>query len=113
VTAVRILARPWRLAWFLVRYVWDLVVANAIVAWEVVTPTHSIRPGIVRVPVTVRGELELTVLANLISFTPGTLTLEVDEERSLLYVHALHMDSPDQVREQVARLERRLLRVVR
>jgi multicomponent Na+:H+ antiporter subunit E len=78
-----------------------------------VTPTHSIRPGIVRVPVTVRGELELTVLANLISFTPGTLTLEVDEERSLLYVHALHMDSPDQVREQVARLERRLLRVVR
>ncbi len=112
-TLLRILRRPWRLAWFVLRYVGDLVVANAVVAWEVVTPGHSIRPGIVRVPVTVRGDLEMSILSNLISFTPGTLTLEVDEERSILYVHALHMDSADQIREQVGRLERRLLRVVR
>lgn len=112
-TVLRIVSRPWRAAWFVVMYVWDLMVANAIVAWEVVTPTHYIRPGIVRVPIRARGAFEVTILANLISFTPGTLTLEVDEEGSALYVHALHITTPDRVREQVARLERRLLWVVR
>lgn len=110
---LRVLARPWRLAWFVVMYVWELCVANAIVAWEVVTPTHSIRPGIVRVPMRASGDLEITLLANLISFTPGTLSIAVDEERSDLYVHALHITSPEQVRAQVKRLERRLLWVMR
>jgi multicomponent Na+:H+ antiporter subunit E len=109
---VRILLRPWRLAAFLVLYLWDLIVANAVVAWEVITPEHAITPGIVRVPVHLGSDLGMTILANLISFTPGTLTLEVDEERSLLYVHALHMRSPDAVRRRVARLERRLSWVV-
>jgi multicomponent Na+:H+ antiporter subunit E len=59
-TVLRIVSRPWRAVWFVVMYVWDLMVANAIVAWEVVTPTHYIRPGIVRVPIRARGDFEVT-----------------------------------------------------
>ena len=62
---------------------------------------------------TFRSETDTEVLANLISFTPGTLTIAVDEERSDLFVHALHIGRPERVREQVERLERRLLWVVR
>jgi multicomponent Na+:H+ antiporter subunit E len=113
VIVLRMLSRPWRVAWFVVMYLWDLSVANVIVAWEVVTPTHYIRPGIVRVPVQARGDFEITVLANLISFTPGTLTIGVDEDETALFVHALHIVRPEQVRAQVGRLERRLLWMVR
>ncbi len=105
---LRVLLRPWRLAWFAVLYLVELVEANAVVAWEVLTPTHSIRPGIVRVPTGARTDLEVAILANLISFTPGTLVIEVDEDPRALYVHALHLRTPEDVRRRVARLERRL-----
>jgi multicomponent Na+:H+ antiporter subunit E len=108
-----VVLRPWRLAWFLAIYVWNLVRANAVVAWEIVTPTHTIRPGIVVCPTRARTDLELAMLANLISFTPGTLTLEVADDRSMVYVHALHIDTPDGVREDIRRLEDRLLWVLR
>jgi multicomponent Na+:H+ antiporter subunit E len=110
---MRVLGRPWRLVPFLVVYVWDLVRANAMVAWEIVTPRHYLRPGIVACPTGVETELELMSLANLISFTPGTLTLEVSEDRSVVYVHALHIASSDEVRARVRRLEERLLWLLR
>jgi len=109
----KVLARPWRTGWFIVRYLWDLVRANAVVAWEIVTPAHGVRPGIVACPTRAQTDLELIVLANLISFTPGTLTLEVADDRSTVWVHALHIGSPDEVRAQVRRLEDRLLWVLR
>jgi multicomponent Na+:H+ antiporter subunit E len=99
---------PWRMVWFLAVYVWDLIKANAVVAWEVVTPTHAIRPGIVACPVRGSSDLELTIVANLISFTPGTLALEVSDDRSTIYVHALHISTPDDVRAHVRRLQERL-----
>lgn len=110
--ALRVLLRPWRGVWFALLYLLELVEANAVVAWEVITPTHSMRPGIVRVPTGARTDLELAILANLISFTPGTFVIEVDEVSPALYVHALHVRTPEDVRRRVERLERRLRWVV-
>jgi multicomponent Na+:H+ antiporter subunit E len=110
---VRIALRPWRVLVFLVLYLWDLILANAIVAWEIMTPNHQMSPGIVACPTRSRSDMEVMMLANLISFTPGTLTLEVSEDRSMIYVHALHISTPDGIRERVRRLEDRLLWVVR
>ncbi len=98
---------------FLLFFVWALVAANAVVAWEVVTPRYNMRPGIVRVPLRARTNLEVTLLANFISLTPGMLSLEVAEDRSALFVHALHVKSPDHLRRDVHRLEAQLLRVLR
>lgn len=91
----------------------QLVAANAVVAWEVVTPTHYMRPGIIRVPLRSRTDLEVTLLANLISLTPGTLSLEVADDHSELFVHGLHVHSPEDLRHQVAKLEDLILAVLR
>ncbi|MBN2204487.1 MAG: Na+/H+ antiporter subunit E [Thermoleophilia bacterium] len=111
--ALRVALHPWRPALVASVYLWDLVAASAVVAWEIVTPTHSIRPGIVRVPLEARTDFEIALLSNMVSFTPGTLTLGVERGRSAIYVHALHMQTPDDVREQVGRLEARILWMVR
>jgi multicomponent Na+:H+ antiporter subunit E len=55
----------------------------------------------------------VTVLANVITMTPGTLTLEVDPETYDLYVHGLYVDSVEDFRAQIARIERRLLKAMR
>ncbi|HVL64017.1 MAG TPA: Na+/H+ antiporter subunit E [Actinomycetota bacterium] len=108
-----VLRRILRGLMFLGYYVRELFVANLYVAYEVVTPRHLQKPGIVRVPIRVRTDLQVTLLANAISFTPGTLTLEVADDRSALFVHVLVVESPDEARARIRALEDRLLQVFR
>jgi multicomponent Na+:H+ antiporter subunit E len=98
---------------FLPFFLRELVLANVQVALEVITPTNRMRPGIIRVPLRVRSDLQIMLFANLISLTPGTLTLEVTEDRSSLYVHGLHVKDPEDFRSKMGALEDRLLRVFR
>ncbi|HWH34562.1 MAG TPA: Na+/H+ antiporter subunit E [Acidimicrobiales bacterium] len=88
----------------------ELVQANVVVAWEVLTPTSRINEGIVAVPVSASSKVLTTLVANAITLTPGTLTLEVRQDEGLLFVHVLHLHSIEAVRHDVARLERHVLR---
>ncbi|MDQ4130860.1 MAG: Na+/H+ antiporter subunit E [Actinomycetota bacterium] len=94
-------------------YLWNLVAGNALIAREVLTPSSGARPAIVRIPVRAHSDLEITMLANLISLTPGTLTLDVAEDRSAIFVHALHVSSAEDLRAHIGKLEDRLLRTLR
>ena len=64
---------------------WGMVKANLHVAWLVIT--GKIRPGIVRVPVDLENDAQYTILANSITLTPGTLTIDACPEEKALYVH--------------------------
>lgn len=94
------------------RFVLDLLVSSGVVAWEILTPRHRSQPAIVTVPVRCRKDIEITILANLVSLTPGTLTIDVDQEAGTIDVHALHVRSPEELRTQVRRIEDRLLGVI-
>lgn len=95
-------------------FLWQLLLSNLRVAYDVVTPHLYMRPGIVAVPLDAKTDQEITLLANLITLTPGTLSLDVSEDRSTLYVHAMFVDSPDNVRNSIKNgFERRLLELIR
>lgn len=65
-------------------------------------------------PIEAKTDLEITLLANLITLTPGTLTLDVAPDRKSLYVHAMFVDDPEQIRAEIKNgMERRLLEVMR
>ncbi|HVM35722.1 MAG TPA: Na+/H+ antiporter subunit E [Actinomycetota bacterium] len=110
---MRVLRRTWCAVTFVAYYLRELVVSVLYVSYEVVTPSHRQRPGIVRFPIRAATDLEITLLANAISFTPGTLTLEVAEDRTALFVHILITETPDHARERLGLLEKRLLAVLR
>ncbi len=95
-------------------FLWQLLLSNLRVAYDVITPRLYMRPGIVAVPLDAKTDQEITLLANLITLTPGTLSLDVSEDRSTLYVHAMFVDSPDSVRDSIKNgFERRLLELIR
>ena len=76
------------------------VVSSALsVAWAVVNPKLRLRPAIVAVPLDLKTDWRISVLANIVTLTPGTTSLHVSEDLSTLYVHV--MDCED--REAVAR----------
>lgn len=104
--------RPLPLLAFLGYFAWQLLVANLVMAREIVTPRDRVRTGIVAVPVAACSDLVITVVANAITLTPGTLTLEARREPSTLYVHVLHLRDLDQVRRDIRTLQRMVVRAI-
>lgn len=103
--------RPLHALRFFLYFQYKLLEANFVVAWEVITPNNEgINEGIVAVPVTGASDAVITILANAISLTPGTLTLEVSRDPAILYVHVLHLRDIESVRQDVYRLETLVLR---
>jgi multicomponent Na+:H+ antiporter subunit E len=85
-------------------------------AWKVtvlvLSPRLQVQPGIFAFPLTVTSDIEITLLANLITLTPGTLSVDVSEDRKILYVHALDCSDPDGARRDIAEgFERKILEV--
>lgn len=86
----------------------QLVVATAQVAWEVLTPTDRSRPGVVAVELPAAVDRELTLVALLITFTPGSFVVDVDPRNRVVLVHLLHRSSEATVRAEVVALHRRV-----
>jgi multicomponent Na+:H+ antiporter subunit E len=101
--------RPLKLGKFIAYFVYKLVEANLVVAWEVITPRNRLNQGIVAVPVRGADDLLLSTLGNTISLTPGTLTLEVRRDPPTLYVHVMHIRSVENTRREVLKLEELML----
>lgn len=76
---------------FVLFFLYELLKANLHVAYEVMTPKLNMKPGIIKVPLDAKTDFEITMLANLISLTPGTLSIDVSTDRKVLYVHAMHV----------------------
>jgi len=104
--------RPLRLLAFLGYFAWQLVVSNLVVARETLTPRDRVRSGIVAVPVPGCSDLVTTVVANAITLTPGTLTLEVQRHPPTLYVHVLHIDDLDEVRRDIRTVQTMVVRAI-
>lgn len=91
----------------------ELLVANWRVAMDIITPPWHMQPGVVAIPLKSKGDLEITLFANLVSLTPGTLSLEVSEDQKQLFVHAMFLDDEHKLRAELSELEQRLLDVLR
>ena len=102
--------RPLALLRFALFFLRELVLASGTVVVQVLRPRSQLRQAVIAVPVVAVSDSLLTLLANAVSLTPGTLALEVDRPRSTLYVHVLNVggdaDSVEDVRRSIVRLER-------
>ena len=78
------------LAWMFIR---ELVLSSLRVARVVVTPGLPMRPALIALPLDLERDIDITLLANLVTLTPGTLSLDVSADRRILYIHA--MDASD------------------
>ena len=72
----------------------ELTLSAIKVAVTVLRPNMRLRPGIFAYPLTITRDFEITLLANLITLTPGTLSVDVSDDRKMLYVHALSCHDP-------------------
>lgn len=99
---------------FIFFFLWEVIKANIQVAYEVITPQNKMKPGIVALPLDAKTDTEITLLANLITLTPGTLSLDVSEDKKVLYIHAMYVyDKQEFINEIKNGFERKLLGILR
>lgn len=95
-------------------FLWQLVKANLVVAWEIITPGLKIHRAIIAVPMHSTSAGVVTLIANSVTLTPGTVTVYIAEKSSsdggaierTLFVHVLHFLDVESVRRDVLQLER-------
>ena len=91
------LHKPWVLIRFMARVVLDIITANIEVARLILGPMQTITPAFINYPLQLREEFAITVLANTISLTPGTVSADLNEDHSVLLIHALNVDDEQQL----------------
>ena len=96
-TLVSRTSRAFGLAGF---FVWQLLIANFRVAADVVRGTR-IEPAVVAIPLDITSDGEILLLSMLINITPGSVTIDLADDRRTLYVHVMHMTSADATRHEI------------
>src|SRR5919112_1482549 len=81
-------------------FAWELVVANFRVAADVLRG-HRIEPAVVAIPLDVTSDGEILLLSMLINITPGSVTIDLSDDRRTLYVHVMHMTSAEASRFEI------------
>ncbi|UOR12238.1 Na+/H+ antiporter subunit E [Halobacillus amylolyticus] len=95
-------------------FIRELVLSNIDILKNVYRPKLDVSPGIFALPTELKSNWEITLLANLISLTPGTLSLVISEDYSVIYVHAMHIeDVEESITEIKETFEKAIMEVTR
>jgi multicomponent Na+:H+ antiporter subunit E len=89
--------RVWYWLKLLVLFHYELLVSSLQVLWDIITPELQARPAIIEMPLDVKTDTGILLVTNLISLTPGTLSIDVSEDRKTLTIHAMFADDPEAV----------------
>lgn len=90
-------------AWvkLIVMFIYELFVSSFEVIIDILTLRHRSTPALIEVPLDVKTDAGILLVTNLISLTPGTLSLDVSKDRKTLLVHAMFAGDPDDLRRQL------------
>jgi multicomponent Na+:H+ antiporter subunit E len=106
--------KPWMLLKFVVFFTKEIVLCNLRVAYDVITPQNHMKPAIIAVPLDLTRDVDIALLANMLTLTPGTCSLDVSSDRRTLYVHAMYAPDPDKLRLDIKeRYEKRVKELLR
>ena len=106
------LRRPLHLLRYFLVLLWDIIVANLVVARLILGPTGKLRPAFIRLPLDLCSEFAIVVLANTISLTPGTVSADLSLDRRTLLIHALDVEDEAQTIARIKdRYERPLMEI--
>jgi multicomponent Na+:H+ antiporter subunit E len=94
-STAKIVSRTIAMVEYFFVFFWECFKANIDVAYRVSHPAVPVHPGIVRVKTNLKSDLGITFLANSITLTPGTMSVDVDKEKGIIYIHWIEVKEKD------------------
>jgi multicomponent Na+:H+ antiporter subunit E len=97
---------------FLISFIWQMFLANIRVAYYILVPGAIAKPGVISYPLHCTSDAQITVFAVTLSLTPGTLALDVSDDKKHLYIHAMSIDDKKHLIDEIKRhLEQPIMRI--
>ncbi|MGK7392461.1 MAG: Na+/H+ antiporter subunit E [Candidatus Cyclobacteriaceae bacterium M2_1C_046] len=109
---MNIIFKVFHLIVFIIFYLKRIVKANISVAYEVLTPQFKMKPAIIEVPLNIKKDHAILAMTNLISLTPGTLTLDISANRDKLYIHSMFVHDADIFMKDIEQLEKHIQKLL-
>tara|TARA_R110000868_G_scaffold329680_5_gene590466 strand:+ start:191 stop:475 length:285 start_codon:yes stop_codon:yes gene_type:complete len=92
---------------------WQMVIANIRVAYHILIPSAISNPGVIGYPLKMRSDTEITILSIIISLTPGSLALDVSEDKKTLFIHTMFADEKEFIIDDIhVNLEKPIMRIL-
>ncbi|HUH73143.1 MAG TPA: Na+/H+ antiporter subunit E [Chitinophagales bacterium] len=99
---------------FFIRFLYDMLKANLEVAFDLITPKLYTEPGIIAYPLSATTDFEITMLSNIIALTPGTMVLDLSDDRKVIYIHVMYLKNKEKFIEDLKKnTEKKLLEILR
>lgn len=99
---------------FFFYFLYEMLKATIEVAYEVMSRRFKMKPGIIKMPLEARTDVEITILANLIALTPGTLVIDISDDRTVMYIHGMYVQDKEKFINSIKNgLEKPLLSIMR
>jgi len=99
---------------FFFHFIYDMVRANLEVAFDVITPNLFTRPGIIAYPLSATNDFEITMLCNIIALTPGTMVIDVSDDKKVIYIHVMYLKDKEKfITKMKEGTEKKLLEIIR
>ena len=105
------LRKTYHLITFPLYYLSKLVSANLYIAYDILTPRMHINPGLIEIRTRLKTDFGLLLFRNLVSMTPGTLSLELDKEKGTLLIHTLYYDRRESTEKEISRIMKRISQI--
>lgn len=103
-----------RILTFFLYFLYDLLKANMEVAKDVVTPNYNMQPGIIKYEMDAKTDFEITMLANMVAITPGTLVIDISKDKKYMYIHGMYLKDKEKfIKNLKERTEKKLLEILR
>lgn len=108
---MNLLKRMYYFIIFLGYYLGKLLKANMFLAYDILTPRMMTNPGFTRIRLELTSDFGLLLLSNLVSMTPGTLSMDIDSGRQYLEVHLLYMDKQEETEREIVQIMQKIKRI--
>jgi multicomponent Na+:H+ antiporter subunit E len=108
---MRIFRRTYYFILFLAFYLVKLITANLYIAYDILTPRMRLNPGMIEVEIKLASNFGILLFSNLLSMTPGTLSMDLDRERNVLRVHLMYMDRRNATEKEIQSIMNRVRQI--
>lgn len=98
---------------FIFFFLWEVIVSNIRLTLTILSPRPHLKPAVVAVPLDIKNDAAIVFLANLITLTPGTLSLDISSAKQFLYIHVYDLEDPEEFIQDIKQnYERRVQEII-
>lgn len=96
---------------FILLYLTKLIEANLYIAYDILTPNLKVNPGFIQVPLTLKSNFGMLLFSNLLSMTPGSISIDISHDKKTMVVHVLYLKTEEQMLKEFKEIQDKIKRI--